>query len=128
MLYAIIRGGTQQGLLKSSLVTESYYNLKLQIIITNNQDNYLKLLTTTFHFTTTVVVMSHESNTCSVFVLQASPQATCIQVGPRSCHQPDAKEADMEKPLLSCDVTTYQSASEMRFRLVRLRLIKLSNI
>ena len=60
-------------------------------------------------FTTTLVVMSVESNACSVFVSQVCLRTTYIRVGP--CDQLNAKDIDMEKALLS-----YESASEiMRF-------------
>ncbi len=59
------------------------------------------------HFTQhTSAVMSHESNTCSVFPLQVC-LCCCIYIGPMLVmRSAKCKDADMEKFLLSCDITT----------------------
>ncbi len=45
---------------------------------------------------------SSESNACSVFV--SCP--THFRMSPHLCDQLDAKDEDIEKALISCDVTT----------------------
>ena len=57
------------------------------------------------HFTSTLVVTSRESNACFVFALQAY-HAPCVRESPHPPDQLNAKDADMEKVLHSCDVTT----------------------
>ena len=61
------------------------------------------------HVTTTLVMMSHESNTCFVFALQVCFLAH-VRVDPHivhpCIHQLNAKDTDTEKALLSCDVIT----------------------
>ncbi len=57
------------------------------------------------YFTSTFVVTAHDSNVCSVFVLQACLCATC-SYGFTSCDLTDTKDADTDKALLSCDVNT----------------------
>ncbi len=54
----------------------------------------------------TVVVMSHESNVCSLFASQACPYAIYVRVGSRPRNLLDTNHADIEKTLLTCDVTT----------------------
>ena len=50
--------------------------------------------------------MSHESNACSVFVLQAYLRAFRVHVSPCAREWLNEKDANMEKALLSCDITT----------------------
>ena len=57
-------------------------------------------------FTSILVVMSHESNANCVFASQGCLRATCVCVSPRHLDQLNAKDADMEKALLSCDIST----------------------
>ncbi len=72
----------------------------------------MPILNTTFklNFTTILVATSCKSDAFSVFVLQACLRATCVCVGPSLHDQLNAKDTDMEKVLLSCDITT-----KMRF-------------
>ena len=56
---------------------------------------------TKIHFTKTLVVISHEINACSMFVLQVYLHASCVP-----CNQLKPKDAVMEKVTLSCNVTT----------------------
>ena len=65
--------------------------------------NTIKDYYVNYDFTTTLIVISHESN--AIFALQACLQATCVHTGWHICDQLDAKDADMEKVLLLCDVT-----------------------
>ncbi len=58
------------------------------------------------HFTSTLVVTSQESNACSVFTLQGCLHVTCVRLGPWPRDHLNAKDAGIEKALLSCDVTT----------------------
>ena len=50
--------------------------------------------------------MSHQNNAYSVYVLQVRLSATHVHMGPDPCTQLNAKYADIEKALLSGDVTT----------------------
>ena len=56
-------------------------------------------------FTSSLIVMSHESNTF-MFVLHKCLHATCICVDQGTRDQLNTTDVDMEKALLSCDVTT----------------------
>ncbi len=55
------------------------------------------------HFITILVVTSHENNACSVFALEACLHTTRVRM---DVDPLKAKDADMEKALLSHDVTT----------------------
>ncbi len=63
---------------------------------------FIRLTIFKAHFTRFLVVMSHESSACSVFVLQACFCAT----RPRPCDQMNPKDASITNVWLSCDVTT----------------------
>ena len=51
------------------------------------------------HFITTLVVMSHKSNTCSVFASQLCLHATLVPVSPYLCDHLNANYRDMEKSI-----------------------------
>ena len=70
------------------------------------------------YFTSILVVTSHENNTCSLFASQTClPCTHVIQGGQFDLL--NAKDADTEKALLSCDVTTKVLCIEMKFVTVK---------
>ncbi len=53
-----------------------------------------------------MVVMSRESNAWSLFVSQECLHPSFVCVGPRQYNLLNTKDADMDKALLSLDITT----------------------
>ena len=58
------------------------------------------------NFTSTLLVMSCQNNTCSVFAAPAYLYATPVCLGSRLCYHLKAKNIDMKTRFLSLDVTT----------------------
>ncbi len=57
------------------------------------------------HFTSTLTVTPCENNACSVLASQGYLHTSNVCMSPRECDQLGAKDAEVEKALLSCDVT-----------------------
>ncbi len=58
------------------------------------------------NFTSTLVVMSHKINACSMSASQANLCAAGVSMAPCKCNQLNAKDTDMEQALLSRYITT----------------------
>ena len=59
-----------------------------------------------FHFTPISAVKSHECNVCRVFVSQERLCVIHVCMAPHMYDWLNTEDADMEKELVSCDVTT----------------------
>ena len=63
-------------------------------------------------FTNSLVVMSHEVNTCSMFASQVCLRVSGVSMTRRQGNQLNTKDTDMEQALLIM-LGHYQSAGEM---------------
>ncbi len=96
--------------------------------MSNSKTNECRFITFNLnHLANTLVLTSHESNACSVFVSQACLCTTHVCMGLPTHDQLNAKNTDMEKVLLSLNIIT-KILVRQRLTLTQLHVCSLSHL